>query len=175
MPEVKRYQFKGAAGEYVYANDFDRVTAERDVLAQNLKFAEEGSQSFAEECDALQQRLTAADERADVQQQRLTELQRQLGERWSEISAYQDTVEKQSERADVLEGLLISWLKDFGRTHSGLQRLKERTQAALKLAEAARCCTVSAEDRALLEAGDYTPEELFGVGGKPSCPKCAKP
>lgn len=66
MPEVKRYQFKGAAGEYVYANDFDRVTAERDVLAQNLKFAEEGSQSFAEECDALQQRLTAADERADV-------------------------------------------------------------------------------------------------------------
>ncbi|OIN52921.1 hypothetical protein [Pseudomonas costantinii] len=46
--------------------DFDRVTAERDALAQSLKFAEEGSQSFAEECDALQQRLTAPDERADV-------------------------------------------------------------------------------------------------------------
>lgn len=42
--------------------------------------------------------------------------------------------------------------------------------AALKPAE---CCTVSVEDRALLEAGDYTPEELFGAGGKPSCPKCA--
>ena len=45
MSEVKRYTFKGAAGYYVYSKDFDRVTAERD---------------------ALQQRLTAADERADV-------------------------------------------------------------------------------------------------------------
>lgn len=65
----------------------DRVTAERDAalgrevdlvertselrqqvcaLAQNLKFAEEGYQSFAEECDKLQQRLTATDERAHV-------------------------------------------------------------------------------------------------------------
>lgn len=45
MSEVKRYTFKGAAGEYVYLKDLDRVTAERD---------------------ALQQRLTAADEREDV-------------------------------------------------------------------------------------------------------------
>lgn len=51
---------------YVLLADFDRVTAERDALAQNLRFAEEGYVSFAEECDKLQQRLTAADERADV-------------------------------------------------------------------------------------------------------------
>lgn len=34
------------------------------------------------------------------------------------------------------------------------------------------CCKISPEDQALLDAGEYTPEELFGVGGKPSCPKC---
>jgi len=76
MSEVKRYGRIGDMVEategllklypmmsvYVLAADFDRVTAERDALAQNLKFAEEGSQSFAEECDALQRRLTAADE-----------------------------------------------------------------------------------------------------------------
>jgi hypothetical protein len=37
------------------------------------------------------------------------------------------------------------------------------------------CCQVSAEDQALLNAGEYTHEELFGVGGKPSCPKCFNP
>lgn len=40
------------------------------------------------------------------------------------------------------------------------------------LALTKKCCEISAEDKALLQAGDYTPEELFGVGGKPSCPKC---
>ncbi|MGP5464965.1 hypothetical protein ACTXNP_01195 [Pseudomonas helleri] len=37
------------------------------------------------------------------------------------------------------------------------------------------CCKISDADQALLDAGDYTPEELFGVGGKPSCPDCSKP
>ncbi len=75
----------------IYAEALDRVTAERDAglareaaLAQNLKYAEQGYLSIAEsadasaqtlhevisrlkaERDALQQRLTAADERADV-------------------------------------------------------------------------------------------------------------
>lgn len=76
MSEVKRYRFVSSNGyaaipvvdsvkaeRYVEEQDFDRVTAERDALAQNLRFAEEGYQSFADECDALQQRLTAADER----------------------------------------------------------------------------------------------------------------
>lgn len=80
----------------------------------------------------LQKRLTAADERADVQQQRLTELQRQLGERWSEISAYQDTVEKQSERADVLEGWLRRWSTEAGGIFCAL---KYETDAALKPAD----------------------------------------
>lgn len=36
MCEVKRYRFKGAAGEYVYANDFDRVIAENRELQARL-------------------------------------------------------------------------------------------------------------------------------------------
>lgn len=33
------------------------------------------------------------------------------------------------------------------------------------------CCTPTAEEKALLAAGDYTPEELWG-GSRPTCPKC---
>ena len=39
--EVKRYRFKGAAGEYVYAVEFDRVTAERDGLQLSLNTADQ--------------------------------------------------------------------------------------------------------------------------------------
>jgi len=56
---------------------------------------------------SLQQRLTAADERADA--------------------LYGTCVEQ--------DGLLREWLNDFGRTQSGLLRLRKRTRAALKPAE----------------------------------------
>lgn len=39
--EVKRYRFKGAAGEYTYAADFDRVIAERDALQLSLNTADQ--------------------------------------------------------------------------------------------------------------------------------------
>lgn len=39
--EVKRYRFTGAAGEYIYYSDFDRVTAERDALQQRLTAADQ--------------------------------------------------------------------------------------------------------------------------------------
>ncbi|WP_440064323.1 hypothetical protein ACTAB2_01825 [Pseudomonas syringae] len=45
---------------------------------------------------------------------------------------------------------------------------EQQAEAAQPLA----CCTPTAEENALLAAGDYRPEELWGVGGKPSCPKC---
>jgi hypothetical protein len=35
------------------------------------------------------------------------------------------------------------------------------------------CCAPSVQELKLLAAGDFTPEELWGVGGKPSCPKCS--
>ena len=98
----------------VLGADHDRVTAERDAALARLEEALVESLANQNErevvCanyEALQQRLTAADERADV--------------------LYGTCVEQ--------DGLLREWLNDFGRTHSALQRLKERTQAALKPAE----------------------------------------
>ncbi len=153
MSEVKRYTFKGSAGEYVYANEFDRVTAERDAL----RVALEQSGDLKNE---LQQRLTAADERADV----LEGLLRTSLLAMSRIyEAGRDFIVGTGSDCDSVELMMEN------------DPTAREIRAALKPADTAKCCTVSAEDRALLEAGDYTPEELFGVGGKPSCPKCAKP
>lgn len=41
-----------------------------------------------------------------------------------------------------------------------------------KAAREAECCKVTPEEQELLNSGEYMPEELFGIGGKPSCPKC---
>lgn len=49
------------------------------------------------------------------------------------------------------------------------------TEELRALLDKPECCKISDADRALLDAGDYTPEELFGIGGKPSCPDCSKP
>jgi len=103
------------------------------------------------------------------EQQRESELRNgQAGDRL--VGELQQRLTAADERVDVLEGLLrraAAFTHDFENPMS----LRRDIDAALKPAE---CCTVSTQDRALLEAGDYTPEELFGVGGKPSCPKCAK-
>ncbi len=42
--------------------------------------------------------------------------------------------------------------------------------ALMKLQE--MCCLPTNEEREMLRNGDYCAEELFGVGGKKSCPKC---
>lgn len=36
-----------------------------------------------------------------------------------------------------------------------------------------KCCEITDEEQALLDAGEYTPEELWG-GSLPTCPKCIK-
>ncbi len=45
-------------------------------------------------------------------------------------------------------------------------------EAALNKTER-QCCTPTADERAILAAGDHTPEELWG-GPRPTCPKCIK-
>lgn len=45
---------------------------------------------------------------------------------------------------------------------------------ALSTSAEPKCCVVTPEEQAMLVNGDYTPEELWGIGGKPSCPKCFK-
>lgn len=44
-------------------------------------------------------------------------------------------------------------------------------QDAIQEATVGKCCVPSAEEEALLAAGDCTPEELWG-GRRPTCPKC---
>ena len=56
--EVKRYRFKGAAGEYVYAGEFDNAVRCFLDAAERCLAAERREQ-------ALQQRLNAADQRID--------------------------------------------------------------------------------------------------------------
>ncbi|WP_225571195.1 hypothetical protein [Pseudomonas sp. Y24-6] len=56
--EVKRYRFKGAAGEYVYAGDFDAATRCFLDAAERCLAAERREQ-------ALHLRLNAADQRID--------------------------------------------------------------------------------------------------------------
>lgn len=175
MSDVKRYDFgidiegcysqyageESPQGEYVKFTDFDRVTAERDAALEELCARAGTIGRLTGERAALQQRLTAAAEQDD------------RNNRVLKIAA--DEVLSLEKRVGVLEGLL----RDVSESVTGRQgtfaRIPadwfDRRDAALKPAE---CCTVSAQDRALLEAGDYTPEELFGIGGKPSCPKCAK-
>jgi len=146
---------------YNLGADFDRVTAERDA-ALGREAALREKLSTANGClnewrrstlgrtllenAALQQRLTAADEREDALGSLVPEAELALKALNVAVSVY-DVELADSARRGLR--LIISALKP------------------------AECCTVSAEDRALLEAGDYTPEELFGIGGKPSCPKCA--
>jgi hypothetical protein len=81
MSEVKRFQICGGdwegkpheKGEWVLALDFDRVTAERDaalgredMLREEVERQNDIAHAEKVECSKLQQRLTAADERADV-------------------------------------------------------------------------------------------------------------
>lgn len=81
MSEVKRYDMCGFEGGLVeckdgtwyHMDDFDRVTAELDtalgceaVLRDELGAAKGEYDRAVNKVDALQQRLTAADERADV-------------------------------------------------------------------------------------------------------------
>jgi len=50
----------------IYAEALDRVTAERDAALASLDSADASAQALHEVIARLQQRLTAADERADV-------------------------------------------------------------------------------------------------------------
>ncbi len=155
MSEVKRYDMDGFGGGLVarpdgawyHFEDFDRVVAERD---------------------ALQQRLTAADELVATQ----------CCVFCNDTGNLRSVHAQLQQRADLLESAVALLVKVTPRNNSSYADKLEALEIlkglpALKPAEVSKCCTISADDRALLEAGDYTPEELFGTGGKPSCPKCA--
>lgn len=102
MSEVKRYwvhwndqlYVADKNGDLVMAEDFDRVTAERAAALGREDRAKEGlSEHWKVICDqrakieALQQRLTAADERADL----LEGLLRNLPEDLKDLSGSENT------------------------------------------------------------------------------------
>ncbi|WP_426101291.1 hypothetical protein [Pseudomonas sp. PSPC3-3] len=80
---VERSRVGGA--EYVMLSDFDRVTAERNAalgreaaLREQIASANECALTYSVQAEALQQRLTAADERADVLEGRKGDLELSL-------------------------------------------------------------------------------------------------
>lgn len=81
MSEVKRYTFKGAAGEYVYAPDFDAqrlradtAEAERDALKTALESSELEVDTKNEEIALSDQYAKYQDERITAAEQRIAEL-----------------------------------------------------------------------------------------------------
>lgn len=176
----------------VQEHDFDRVTAERDAaLGREAALREERNDLSLQterlkadnknydlllsrsgiQRDALQQRLTAADERADVLEGLLREVEAACDLAMSAI----DHDERGANFVRIIAAIKAKAVPKRSDELVAQHAAIDFFDAALKPAEAAKCCTVSPEDRALLDAGDYTPEELWGAGGKPSCPKCAKP
>lgn len=55
---------------------------------------------------------------------------------------------------------------------SRAERLAPKASASAE-PSARGCCVPSAEEKALLATGEYTPQELWG-GSRPTCPKCFK-
>lgn len=129
-----------------------------------------------EELDAVlhwRDKHTQAIRERDALQLDLNQRDEQIATLESQREAWLRNSQAAERRVEVLEGLLREVVALDPRGEFLGWQLDGKIDAALKRAEGAKCCTISAKDRALLDAGDYTPEELFGIGGKPSCPKCA--
>ena len=111
--------YEGA--EVVYATDFDRVTAERDALRNEVGQVKCEYDRAVNKVDALQQRLTAADERADALEGRVSMLIRELKELINDD-----------------DGILVAAELSTGFVWNVLQKHGKAIQAALKPAEAKR-------------------------------------
>lgn len=111
--------------------------------------------------------------RKELDAQRLradtAEAQTKLAERELEIAAEQLVAAEQRIAVLIAAARCVLQAYDSGDASDALDSL------AAALNPNPECCKVSPEDQALLNAGEYNPEELFGIGGKPSCPKCFNP
>ncbi|NWE69000.1 hypothetical protein HX857_09805 [Pseudomonas gingeri] len=162
--KTPRYTFNGAAGEYVYAVDFDRVTAERDAQKE-----------YADRADSvisgLQQRLTAADEELDQCQSMAlmieekewaehvgsgpisSQVESAFTQLHNDLSEARQGLKAADLRIALLEGLLREWLenveegKDWveysGRVHGALNPACTHNY---HLGECTKCRAISAAE-----------------------------
>ncbi|VVO21740.1 hypothetical protein [Pseudomonas fluorescens] len=115
MSGVKRYQFKGAAGEYVYARDFDEATrffldaAERCIAAERREAA-------------LQLRLNNTDQRLDTATSLIDRLIKNIE---AEIDFHEDIEPNDRENDQIMDEM-----RDFMKIAADLSLTDEGDKAA---------------------------------------------
>lgn len=145
-----------AAGQHKLA--MDAACGEIEILNQQLAALREDLAAIVDNRNALKERLTAAEQR----NAELVGAVRSINHsKHHEVFVPGDDAPQYRQRKEW-----VDWVLGLCDEMSALKPTASGES---------KCCTVSAEDQALLDGGDYTPEELFGIDGKPSCPKCSKP
>lgn len=71
---------------------------------------------------------------------------------------------------DVTDIILLVETFGVSAVVAAIQELQKKKQDP---ANTDKCCEPTAEELALLAAGDCTPQELWG-GSRPTCPKCIR-
>jgi len=164
MDDVKRYRATIGNGstsrrEWVYLCR-DIKSPKHEQLFKNV------SAQSVYQLSELQQELDAQRLRADTAEAELAEM----------TDNFNIVVRQKIELAKQ-NGEFSKLMQEFCRRVEAGEVRSKTTYTKFKAALNPKpdCCQVSAEDQALLNDGEYTPEELFGAGGKPSCPKCFNP
>lgn len=114
----------------------------------------------------------------DSARQERDQLKADLAERWEQIAELNSEAVQLKARCEDLGCLLLGWYTANCdgqiQVEDSAYHIVTATADALSKPAGSECCTPTDEERALLAAGDCTPEELWG-GPHPTCPKCIKP
>jgi hypothetical protein len=73
----------------------------------------------------------------------------------------------------VNEELPAYLVRKFDALQEQVQNLAAENAVLAENVALKKCCEPTEYELKLLREGDYTPEELWGVDGRKSCPKCA--
>ncbi|WP_253111173.1 hypothetical protein [Pseudomonas sp. 21LCFQ010] len=143
--------------------------------AQNIRCVRESD--FDEQIARLQAELA----RSNAEVERLTalhdvdtEAMRRMLARNAELEGL---LRKQAEHIVILAENTLSYSSGIGspiktkEVNDAVYVALMHQQAVNAALASGKCCQPTAEELAALQAGDCTPEELWG-GGRPNCPKC---
>lgn len=117
MNEVKRYRFKGAAGEYVYANDFDAAQSELAALREELAAEKERSAQYGRSFNETSRKLNELQPRLTAAEQRNAELEK----RAADLSALPVIANALKEREDAIELLRQNMHHSRGGTRHAIE------------------------------------------------------